>query len=111
MRLSGSERKKVVTSYLAGLWGPKALSPLHFVDYNWMKDPYVGGAYSIVLPPGAYTQYNSSALYDDFRRIAWTGADYRPLDSDEDLGYINGAIAGGREVAAALTEKLQRETA
>eukprot|EP00931_Biecheleriopsis_adriatica_P120299 TRINITY_DN95413_c0_g1_i1.p1 TRINITY_DN95413_c0_g1~~TRINITY_DN95413_c0_g1_i1.p1 ORF type:complete len:579 (-),score=76.76 TRINITY_DN95413_c0_g1_i1:80-1594(-) len=106
MQLSDTGRKEVITGYMAKQWGPKALTPLKYIDYNWMRDPYVGGAYMHTLPPGSM-HFNSSSLLASFGRIHWAGADYRPLESGE-MGYINGAVHGGRIAAMDFLRLLQQ---
>lgn len=67
MRLPESKREAAMTAWLVKSFGPRASKPLRYVDYNWMNDEYVGGAFTVAAAPGQVSQL--SALNEDFGRI------------------------------------------
>eukprot|EP00401_Gymnodinium_catenatum_P063302 CAMPEP_0117491862 /NCGR_PEP_ID=MMETSP0784-20121206/18284_1 /TAXON_ID=39447 /ORGANISM="" /LENGTH=618 /DNA_ID=CAMNT_0005286663 /DNA_START=59 /DNA_END=1915 /DNA_ORIENTATION=+ len=110
MQRPEAERKDIATKHLARTFGDKALSPLEYVDFDWRRDPYTGGAYSVVHPPGALTLEDSGALAEDFGLLHWAGADVLPPDS-RNFGSIDGAIESGRAAARRLIAELPAPSA
>src|SRR5690606_35308464 len=49
------ERRRLVLVALARHLGPEALEPTHYIEHAWNDEPYVGGGYSITLPPGSFS--------------------------------------------------------
>lgn len=80
-----------------------AATALSVIEHNWADQPYSRGAYMSYFPPGVITslwpawqraafEHNGSAA---MRRLWIGGADY----DTEAIGYIEGALRSGREVA------------
>ena len=103
MRLTHEERVEVLGNWFAKTFGPEANDPLMLLDYNWEAQPFIGGAYSSYLPPGAWTQHGH-ALRKPFQQIYWAGAEY----AQDGFGYINGAIQSGKFTANQIAEQYRQ---
>jgi monoamine oxidase len=94
---SPADRRNVLLDALARLFGPRASTPMSFVERNWNEQPFVRGAYSAVFPPGAWTQLGS-ALRAPVGRIHWAGTE----TAARWYGYIDGAVHSGEAAADAV---------
>lgn len=84
--LTSEEReKKVLESYVAW-YGPKAATPKGYLEKVWAEEPFVGGAYSSVMPMGGWTEYGP-ALAAPIGRIYWAGTE----TSERWPGFYEGA--------------------
>merc|ERR1712129_119910 len=48
-KMSESQRKDVMMTYLVDKWGDQAKNAIHYVDYNWNKEQYSGGGSSWIV--------------------------------------------------------------
>ena len=90
---------------LAGLkhmFGPDAAKPVGYVENNWADEPYVGGAYSSVMPMGGWTTFGP-ALTAPVGRVHWAGTEASPKWP----GFFEGAIVAGETAAKAVGELLK----
>jgi monoamine oxidase len=86
-------RAQVLQDY-AKYFGPKALSPIGYVDWVWDLDPWSRGCPVCAMPPGAYVSYGP-ALKAPVGRIHWAGTETAEIWS----GYMDGAIRSGQRAA------------
>ena len=90
-----SERRDVVVSSFARLFGERAARPAGYVERNWSAEPWSRGCYAGVPTPGTWTSYGR-ALREPIGRIHWAGTE----TATRWMGYFDGAIQAGRRAAA-----------
>ena len=91
MRLTHEERVKFIANWLSKTLGDEAKNSsliLNLLDFNWAAQPYIGGAYTSYLPPGAWTSVGHTLREPVQNMLYWAGAEY----AKDGFGYINGAI-------------------
>lgn len=96
------ERRSLVLDQLTGLFGPRAAHPAAYIERDWGAEPYTGGAYAALFPPGAWTRYGP-ALRTPVGPVHWAGSE----TATRWYGYIDGAIRSGEDAAAAVTSRLR----
>jgi monoamine oxidase len=94
-RLSSADRKSAFIRQLVKIFGPKASTPVDFVDHNWGEEEWTRGCYMAHWPPGVITEYGS-ALWDPIGRIHWAGTE----TSTAFNGAIEGAVRSGERAAS-----------
>jgi monoamine oxidase len=94
-RLDVGERKAAVLDSLAGYFGPRAASPLDWVELDWSAEEWTRGCYGAHFGPGVWTQFGP-ALSEPVGRIHWAGTETATVWS----GYMDGAIQSGERAAA-----------
>lgn len=94
-RLSNADRKSTFIRQLVKIFGPKASTPVDFVDHNWAEEEWTRGCYMAHWPPGVITEYGS-ALWDPIGRIHWAGTE----TSTAFNGSIEGAVHSGERAAS-----------
>lgn len=99
--LPPDERRRAVLEELARFFGPQALEPEAYIEKDWNIDPWSGGCYVGVMPPGAMTAFGS-ALREPCGRIHWAGTE----TATRWMGYIDGAIQSGLRAAEEVEELL-----
>jgi monoamine oxidase len=94
-RLGVSQRRAAVLEGLARMYGQKARHPEHWIEQDWSREPYTGGAPVCFMPPGVVTGYGQ-ALRAPVGPIHWAGTETSPVWS----GYMDGAVRSGERAAA-----------
>jgi monoamine oxidase len=94
-RLSSADRKSTFIRQLVKIFGPKASTPVDFVDHNWADEEWTRGCFMAHWPPGVITEY-ASALWDPIGRIHWAGTE----TSTAFNGAIEGAVLSGERAAS-----------
>ena len=87
-------RRAVVLDELAKRFGPKARSPVDFIEQNWTVERYSGGGMISHAPPGVLTEFGP-ALREPCGRIHWAGAE----SSAVMCGWVDGAVRSGERAA------------
>lgn len=72
--VSAAERRKVCLDGLVKCFGPRAASPMHFVEMDWASEKYSGGDYMAHWAPGVLTNFGK-ALRQPCGRIHWAGTE------------------------------------
>ena len=85
----------------ARAFGPRALSPIDYVEMNWSQETYSRGCPVAVAPPGVLTTYGS-ALREPVGRIHWAGTETATYWN----GYMDGAVSAGLRAAREVLELL-----
>ncbi|MCE9522429.1 MAG: FAD-dependent oxidoreductase [Alphaproteobacteria bacterium] len=98
-KLDAAGRKDAVLKQLARLLGPEALSPVDYLEKDWIDEPWSRGAPVAVPAPGALSR-SGPALRASIGRIHLAGTEA----AERWTGYIDGAARAG-EVAAQTTLK------
>ncbi|CAB3752948.1 hypothetical protein GQ57_20405 [Burkholderia sp. MSh2] len=97
---TSDERRQVAVRTLQRFFGPAALSPVGYVDKDWISDPWSQGGYVGVMAPGTLTA-QGPALREPCGRIHWAGTE----SATRWAGYMEGAIESGER---AVTEVVER---
>jgi monoamine oxidase len=100
-RLEPQQRQAAVLEALAGLFGPQALRCSAYVDHDWVSDPWSGGCYEGILPPGKLTELGA-ALREPCGRIHFAGTE----TARRWMGYMEGAAEAGERAAAEVLQAL-----
>jgi len=93
--LDAEQRRAAVLDDLAAYFGPMALEPLDYVEKDWPREPFVGGAFAGWMPPGLWTR-SGDALLRPHGRVFWAGTEV----AERWPGFFEGAVASGERAAA-----------
>jgi len=112
MRLTATERKTAILDLLGEAFGESHPDEIEdIVEHNWADDEYSRGAYSSYPMTGVLTSFWQplSSIYSNqtlgTSGIWVAGADY---NSGTQIGYIDGAIESGMNVAERIVKKFDR---
>ncbi len=100
-RLSEAERRAAALGVFARAFGPRALSPIDYVEMNWSQETWSRGCPVAVAPPGVLTTYGT-ALREPVGRIHWAGTETATYWN----GYMDGAVSAGLRAAREVLERL-----
>jgi monoamine oxidase len=98
--LDEGERRKAVLDALTARFGPRAASPVEFIETPWWTEQWTRGCSMAHFPPGILTRYGH-LLRQPFERVHWAGTE----TSTRSHGAIDGAVLSGERAA---TEILNR---
>jgi monoamine oxidase len=84
-------RRQLVLSNLATYFGPRAMSPSQFIEFNWPAQKWTGGAYNAYLGPDVLTDYWQAATAPA-GRIHWAGTE----TADQWNGFFDGAVTSAQ---------------
>jgi monoamine oxidase len=93
-------RRAAFVDNLTTLFGPKAASPINYVEKDWSHEPWINGCIA-TRAPGTLTRY-TTALRDPVGRIHWAGTE----TGVEYGGYMNGAVDAGERAAKEVVDVL-----
>jgi monoamine oxidase len=102
-RVHADERRLAVVESLAELFGPKARTPVDYVELDWSAEEWTRGCYGAHFPTGVWTQYGR-ALREPVGRIHWAGAELATVWA----GYMDGAVQSGERAAAEVLDATGR---
>ena len=99
--LPSDERRHAILDHIARCFpSTRDKTPIDYLECDWNKEPWSGGAYASRLGPGGWTTVGS-ALRDPVGPIHWAGTEL----ATEWRSYMEGAVESGeraaREVLAA----------
>ncbi len=100
-QLPESQRRSAVLDDLAAFFGPQALEPLAYVEKDWPRQDFIGGAFAGWMPPGLWTG-SGDALLRPHGRVYWAGTE----TSQRWPGFFEGAIDSGEAAADAVAALL-----
>lgn len=96
-----ADRRAAVVECLVRYFGPRAASPVEYVERDWTTQEFTRGCYGAHFAPGVWTGFGP-ALREPVGRIHWAGAECSPVWN----GYMEGAVRSGeatsREVLGLL---------
>jgi monoamine oxidase len=102
-RLDPAARRARVVEQLVRLYGDDAATPLDYVDLDWSQEPYSGGCYVGLMPPGLLTSAGD-AMRRPCGRIHFAGTE----TAKRWCGYFDGAIEAGERAANEVVARLRR---
>jgi len=94
-----AERRRVIMTALAELFGPPAARPETIVEHDWVWDAWTRGGHGGGGAPGAWTLFGD-ALRTPVGPIHWAGTETATVG----FGSMSGAILSGRRAADELLE-------
>jgi monoamine oxidase len=93
-------RRKAVIDALTARLGPRAASPVEFIETAWWKEEWTRGCSMAHFPPGLLTRYGR-LLREPMGRIHWAGTE----TSTTSHGAIDGAVRSGQRAAAEILDR------
>jgi len=93
-RRTEGERRDVVVECFARYFGPRARTPLEYLERDWMAEEFSRGCYGAHFTPGVWRGFGD-ALRTPVGRIHWAGAECSPVWN----GYMEGAVRSGERTA------------
>ena len=102
-RGSPAERRDAVIGSLVEFFGPRARTPVEYVELDWSAEEWTRGCYGAHFPTGVWTQYGK-ALREPVGRIHWAGAELATVWA----GYMDGAVQSGERAAAEVLDAADR---
>jgi monoamine oxidase len=102
-RLDEAERREAILAGLARMYGPRTLKPERWIEQDWSREPYTGGAPVCFMPPGVLTGFGR-ALREPVGPIHWAGTE----TSDVWSGYMDGAVRSGERAAKEVLKALRK---
>ncbi|MEY2478028.1 MAG: monoamine oxidase [Actinomycetota bacterium] len=98
--LDPAVRRKAVLDALSARLGPRAASPVEFIETSWWKEEWTRGCSMAHFPPGLLTRYGS-LLREPMGRVHWAGTE----TSTTSHGAIDGAVRSGERAAAEILDR------
>jgi len=99
--LSQAERKAKVVEALTAYFGPKAASPIAYLESNWQAANFSSGGPTSYCGPGVLTALGP-ALRKTTGRLHWAGTE----TATAWLGYMEGAVRAGERAAQDVLARL-----
>jgi monoamine oxidase len=99
--LDPATRRKAVLDALVGRCGPRAASPVDFVETAWWNEPRMRGCSMAHFPPGMLTRHGS-LLREPFLRVHWAGTETATVSH----GAVDGAVRSGQRAAAEVLDRM-----
>ena len=98
--LDPAVRRQQVLDRLTARLGPRAASPVEFVETAWWTEEWTRGCSMAHFPPGVLTRYGP-LLREPFGRVHWAGTE----TSTTSHGAIDGAVRSGERAAAEIAAR------
>ena len=98
--LEPAERRQVVVDALTARLGPRAASPVDFVETAWWKEEWTRGCSMAHFPPGLLTRYGPR-LQQPFGLVHWAGTETSTVSH----GAVDGAVRSGERAAAEILDR------
>ena len=92
-RFTPEQRQKETLAAFAKCFGPQALRPTAYVEFDWSQDAFTRGCVS-PLEKGVLTRHGA-ALRESTGRLSWAGTETATIWT----GYMDGAVRAGRRAA------------
>ena len=80
--------------------GPKAASPVEYIETAWWNEPWTRGCSMAHFPPGVLTSYGP-LLREPLGRVHWAGTETATTSH----GAIDGAVRSGERAAAEILDR------
>jgi monoamine oxidase len=93
-KMDAPERRAAALDAIAERFGPKAKSPIDYVEQNWITERYSGGSMMSHTPPGVMTEF-WYVVREPCDRIHWAGTETSAVM----CGFVDGAVRSGERAA------------
>jgi monoamine oxidase len=100
-RLTPDERRRVAIDDLTAYFGPRAATPVAYLERDWCAEDWSLGCYGAFATPGTLSRYGS-ALRAPVGPLHHAGTE----TAIRWAGYLDGAIESGRRAAGEVTAAL-----
>lgn len=103
------ERIQAVLKTWAQVFGDEALSPIDYIEQDWLLDPSIRGGHGCHFPPGVWNELGPALGQERmpaFGRILWAASD---LAKDWN-GYLEGAIFAGEQASEEAEKLLKKDS-
>jgi monoamine oxidase len=100
-QVDAATRKQAVVDSVVRFFGPDAATPAAYIDKDWVADPWSGGCYVGIMPPGVMTELGA-ALRQPCGRLHFAGTE----TAIRWAGYMDGAIESGLRAADEVDARL-----
>ena len=100
-RLPLAERRAAAVACFVRYFGPRAASPLEYIERDWMAEEFSRGCYGAHFTPGVWSDYGD-ALIQPVGLVHWAGAECSPVWN----GYMEGAVRSGEQAAEDVVSAL-----
>jgi monoamine oxidase len=97
--LDDGVRRRTVLEALAARFGPRAGSPIDYIETAWWTEKWTRGCSMAHYPPGILSKYGH-LLSEPFGRVHWAGTE----TSTKSHGAIDGAILSGERAATEILD-------
>ena len=98
--LDPAERRQAVLDALAARLGPRAASPVDFVETAWCTEEWTRGCSMAHLRPGILSRYGP-LIREPFGRVHWAGTETATTSH----GSIDGAVRSGIRAAGEILDR------
>jgi monoamine oxidase len=98
--LDPADRRRAVLDRLTARLGPKAASPLEYIETAWWNETWTRGCSMAHFPPGVLTGYGR-LLREPLGRVHWAGTETATTSH----GAIDGAVRSGERAAAEILDR------
>lgn len=88
-------RRQAFVDCLVRWFGPKAASPVDYVERDWTAEAWTRGCYGAHFPTGAWTRFGP-ALREPVGPIHWAGTETATVST----GYLDGAVESAERAVA-----------
>jgi monoamine oxidase len=95
-----AERRRAVIDALTARFGPRAASPVEFIETAWWTEEWTRGCSMAHFPPGLLTRHGR-LLREPLGRVHWAGTE----TSTRSHGAIDGAVLSGDRAAAEILDR------
>jgi len=99
--LDAGERRQAVVDVLTARFGPRASSPVDYIETRWWTEEWTRGCSMAHLPPGVLTRHGH-LLREPFGRVHWAGTETATTSH----GAIDGAVRSGERAAAEILDRM-----
>jgi monoamine oxidase len=99
--LPADQRRTAVLSGFAAMFGEQALHPVDYVEHDWTKERWTGGAPTAIHAPGSLSVFGPS-VRRPHGRVHWAGTETATYWS----GYMDGAVSSGLRAAGEVLDRL-----
>lgn len=94
---SPTARRQAFVDCLVRWFGPKAATPIDYVERDWTAEPWTRGCYGAHFPTGTWTRFGP-ALRQPVGPIHWAGTE----TATHWMGYIDGAVESAERAVAEI---------
>jgi monoamine oxidase len=96
-----TERRRMVLQNFAEAVGDRALSPVDYLEHDWVRDTWSVGGPVAVAGPGTTVDFGAE-IRQPFRRVHWAGTETSTYWN----GYMDGAVRSGERAAVEVGDLL-----